>query len=107
MTNGDLAFDYHGYARRGRLVDRYSTRARRLFPGWEADVVLVTVTLVNRDEAKAIGMISASPHNSSTTRYLAPAGISIASITASSAVTPTIVVKRADETPRGAHAGRR
>lgn len=56
VTNGDLAFDYHGYVSCGRLVDHYRRRARRLFPEWEADVVLVTVSLVHREEAKAIGM---------------------------------------------------
>ena len=56
MTNGDLAFDYHGYAHYDRLVDHYVKRARRLFPGWEADLVAVTVSLVNREGAKAIGM---------------------------------------------------
>ena len=56
VTNGDLAFDYHGYALYSELVRHYTKRARRLFPGWECDIVPVTVSLVNRDEAKAIGM---------------------------------------------------
>ena len=56
VTNGDLAFDYHGYAPRDRLVAHYTKRARRLFPGWGADLVPVTVSLVNRGEARAIGM---------------------------------------------------
>ena len=56
VTNGDLAFDYHGYAPYHRLVDHYTKRARRLFPGWEADLVPVTVSLVNRENAKAIGL---------------------------------------------------
>ena len=56
VTNGDLAFDYHGYARYVRLVDHYTKRARRLFPGWEADFVPVTVSLVNRENAKTIGL---------------------------------------------------
>ena len=56
VTNGDLAFDYHGYVPCGRLVAHYTMRARRLFPGWQADLVPVTVSLINREEAKAIGM---------------------------------------------------
>lgn len=56
VTNGGLAFDYHGYAHYDRLVAHYVKRARRLFPGWEADLVAVTVSLVNREGAKAIGM---------------------------------------------------
>ena len=56
VTNGELAFDYHGYARHGRLVDHYTKRARRLFPGWEADLVPVTVSLVSRENAKTIDL---------------------------------------------------
>jgi hypothetical protein len=56
VTNGDLAFDYHGYVAYDRLVDHYTTRARRLFPDWGADLVPVTASLVNREDAKAIGM---------------------------------------------------
>jgi len=56
VTDGDLAFDYHGYVPRGRLVDHYTKRARHLFPRWEADFLPVTVSLVNREEAKVIGM---------------------------------------------------
>ena len=56
VTDGELAFDYHGYVSCRRLVDHYTRRAQRLFPGWEADLVLVTVSLVNREEAKTIGM---------------------------------------------------
>jgi len=56
VTNGDLAFDYHGYVTHDRLVAHFHKRARRLFPGWVADLIPVTVSLVNREEAKTIGM---------------------------------------------------
>ncbi len=56
VANGQLAFDYHGYVARGRLVAHYTRRARRLFPGWEADLIPVTISLVSRAEAKTIGM---------------------------------------------------
>ena len=56
VTNGDLAFDYHGYVPRARLVAHYTRRARRAFPGWEADSIPVTVSLVSGEEAKTIGM---------------------------------------------------
>jgi hypothetical protein len=55
-TDGDLAFDYHGYAGHDRLVDHYTRQARRRFPGWDADLVAVTISLVNREGARAIGM---------------------------------------------------
>jgi len=56
VANGDLAFDYHGYVFLDRLVAHYTRRARRLFPGWDADLVPVTTSLVNRGEAKTIGL---------------------------------------------------
>ena len=56
VTNGDLAFDYHGYVHPDRLVAHHTKRARRLFRAWEADLVPVTVSLVNREAARAIGM---------------------------------------------------
>ncbi len=56
VTNGELTFDYHGYVRADQLMEHYTKRARRLFPKWEADLVPVTVSLVSRDAAKAIGM---------------------------------------------------
>jgi hypothetical protein len=62
VTNGRLAFDYHGYVPNVRLLDHYTKRARRLFPGWEADLVTVTVSLVNREGAKAIGMDIREPN---------------------------------------------
>jgi len=56
VTDGYLAFDYHGYVPSGQLLDHFTERARRIFPGWAADLVPVTVSLVNREEARAIGM---------------------------------------------------
>jgi hypothetical protein len=56
VTDGYLAFDYHGYVPSRRLLDHFTKRARRIFPRWAADLVPVTVSLVNREEAKAIGM---------------------------------------------------
>jgi hypothetical protein len=56
ITDGQRAFDYHGYASVHRLLAHYSTRARRYFPGWEADLVAVTTSLVSREESQAIGM---------------------------------------------------
>lgn len=34
VTNGDLAFDYHGYLPTSRLVQHYTKRAERRFPNW-------------------------------------------------------------------------
>lgn len=56
VTDGYLAFDYHGYVPSGQLLDHFTKRARRIFPGWAADLVPVTVSLVNREEARTIGM---------------------------------------------------
>jgi len=58
VTNGDP--DYHGYVPSVRLIE-HTRRAQRLVPGWEADVVPVTVSLVNREGARAIGMDIRAP----------------------------------------------
>lgn len=89
VTNGDLGFDYHGYVVYARLVDHYTKRARRLLPGWEADLVSVTVSLVNREGAKAIGMDILEPRQFLHDACLAPAAILSRSIIASSISRPT------------------
>jgi hypothetical protein len=62
VTNGEIAFDYHGYSRYAQLLDHFTRRARLHYPGWEASVVQVTVSLVNHDEAKTIGLHIREPN---------------------------------------------
>jgi len=45
----------------GRLIDHFTRRARRLFPGWSADLVAVSVSLIDREDAKTIGMDMTPP----------------------------------------------
>ncbi len=39
LTDGTTAFDYHGYSRLTALLSHYTRRARRYYPGWDADLV--------------------------------------------------------------------
>jgi len=39
VTQGCLGFDYHGYSDTGRLLERYWSRARRYYRGWDATLV--------------------------------------------------------------------
>lgn len=61
VTNGDLAFDYHGYSRYAQLLEHYARRARHHFPGWDGTLVPVTVSLVVHAEARTIGMALREP----------------------------------------------
>lgn len=56
LTNGIVTFNYHGYVSSVRLIEQYKKRAQRLVPGWEADRVPVTVSLIDRENAKTIGI---------------------------------------------------
>ena len=35
VTDGVIAFDYHGYTRWSELLEHTKTKARRLWPGWD------------------------------------------------------------------------
>lgn len=39
VSDGALAFDYHGYAGHDRLLAHYARRARRQVPGWTATLI--------------------------------------------------------------------
>jgi hypothetical protein len=52
VTDGDLAFDYHGLTTEDRLLSLSARRAQRFFPGWSATLMdLPTDVLVS--EAKS------------------------------------------------------
>jgi hypothetical protein len=54
VTNGDLAFDYHGLTTENRLVSLSFRRAQRFFPGWSATLVdLPTDALVSETKSRA------------------------------------------------------
>jgi hypothetical protein len=47
VTNGRLAFDFHGYSLRVRLLEHYRRNWSARFPGWEADTVRVDFDLLD------------------------------------------------------------
>ena len=39
MARGDRAFDYHGHSPRQHLLDHTWRKARRWWPGWDAELI--------------------------------------------------------------------
>ena len=55
VTNGWLAFDYHGFSCEQRLLDLVFRRARRFFPGWFATLIDVPAeVLVSEQKSRQI-----------------------------------------------------
>jgi hypothetical protein len=55
VTNGQRAFDYHGFSYEERLLDLAFRRARRFYPGWDATLVnLPTEVLVCEQKSREI-----------------------------------------------------
>jgi hypothetical protein len=55
VTNGEHAFDYHGFSLEERLLDLGFRRARRFFPGWDATLIdLPTDVLVSERKSREI-----------------------------------------------------
>ena len=46
VTDGDIAFDYHGYSRAEALIDHTHTKARRWWPGWTADEIRLPIEVL-------------------------------------------------------------
>jgi hypothetical protein len=61
VSNGDLSFDYHGYTVETRLIEHFCRRARRFMPGWDADIIAVSVSLVSFEQARTIGLFIREP----------------------------------------------
>jgi len=40
-TNGDIAFDYHGYSVHDRLLKHHKNAQKSLYAGWGSDVIRV------------------------------------------------------------------
>lgn len=56
VTDGSIAFDFHGYSNRNSLVDHHYQSYSREYPGWSAELVGVSKDLCNPDEMASIGM---------------------------------------------------
>lgn len=54
VTDGDLTFDFHGYASRRRLLDYYRRRRSIRQTGWGADIVRVDFDLLDTESLNAI-----------------------------------------------------
>ena len=50
VTDGDIAFDYHGYSVRGRLLDHHRKGWSRLHPGWDCAIETIDFDLLSTAE---------------------------------------------------------
>ena len=50
VTDGHLAFDYHGYSLRKNLLSKFWRGHKKLYPGWDADVRLIDFPLLDTNE---------------------------------------------------------
>ncbi len=56
VSNGSLAFDYHGWSKLDRLLSHVETKAERWWPGWRFDLVEIEPdVLVSEVKSAAIG----------------------------------------------------
>jgi hypothetical protein len=56
VTDGDVAFDYHGLTTEDRLLSFAFRRAKRFFPGWSATLVdLPADVLISEAKSREIG----------------------------------------------------
>jgi len=57
VTDGEWAFDYHGWSRLPRLLDHAARKAGRWWPGWSCEVVPIAAeALVSEPRSIAIGL---------------------------------------------------
>lgn len=56
VTNGKVAFDYHGYSCYDRLVAHHFRQYENEYPGWTADLVPVKECLADPSAMAALGM---------------------------------------------------
>lgn len=50
VTNGKLAFDFHGYSFRKNLLSKYWRGYQRLYPSWSAEVEKIDFPLLDTIE---------------------------------------------------------
>jgi hypothetical protein len=63
VTDGDRAFDYHGWSRLERLLDHTGRKARRWWPGWSYDLIEIEpAVLISEEKSKAMGCHMREPH---------------------------------------------
>jgi hypothetical protein len=57
VTDGRIAFDYHGYSDPERLAQHHADGWRELHPGWSAHIETVRFSLLNQDELNSRKML--------------------------------------------------
>jgi len=61
VTNGSVAFDYHGYCNLNRLVSHHFTKYSRDQADWNAEIIEISGDVSNPDEMRSIGMQVRAP----------------------------------------------
>ncbi len=57
VTDGDWAFDYHGWSKLGRLLGHMERKARRWWPGWSCTMTAVDAEdLISETRSTAMGI---------------------------------------------------
>ena len=56
VSDGDIAFDYHGYSRLDRLIQHHHKVWRHQYPDWEADIVTIDFDLLSELDLNSEGM---------------------------------------------------
>lgn len=56
VSDGEIAFDYHGYSLLKRLKKHHHKVWRHQYPGWDADILPVDFDLLNTGDLNARGM---------------------------------------------------
>ena len=57
VTDGNVAFDFHGYSQRGRLITHHERGWSRRYPGWCANIVEVDFSLLDMQSLNARKML--------------------------------------------------
>lgn len=57
VTDGVVAFDYHGYSLRGRLLEHHRRSWRQRYPDWECDIEVVNFLILDTAELNSRKML--------------------------------------------------
>jgi hypothetical protein len=68
VTDGIIAFDYHGYSRRERLLTHHAKGWSQRYPGWQCDIEVVDFDLLdthelNRRKMRGLRSVSSRRHS--------------------------------------------
>ena len=57
VTNGDLAFDFHGYSKQDRLIEHHAKGWAEKYPGWSATTQIVDFPLLDTQSLNSRKML--------------------------------------------------